>query len=316
MISCDPLKRNGWVQVVASLFFLLILKPLPSPGISAQQVRGHLLESGTSQPIPLGLVALLDTAFSPVTQSLANENGAFLLEAPEPGAYYVLAEALAYSPTVDGILDLGPGGSISVEIYLTPKPIELDSLKVALTRVRWFQNLSEVGYYDRMKMGFGSFITPEQIERRNPASVYELLRLVPDLHFGAQTLAGTRVFLVRGGSPCTPRVYVDGGLVMNDVLTESMGPQVLNPPPTTPENVGPQQPDPSAIDLQSRLRSPTRYPGVVLDALVNPQDISAIEVHTRATSIPLVYGGTQDTCGVILIWTHLATEKEPLGGSG
>jgi len=290
--------------LLLGFFFLL----LPA-GLTGQEVRGHLLESGTRQPITLGAVTLLDTAFSAVVQTLTNEDGAFLLQAPAPGAYYVLAEALGYAPNVDGILELGSGGSITVEVYLRPNPIEMDSLTVALTRLLQFHNLSEVGYYDRKKMGFGSFISPEEIKRQNPVSAYHLLRQVPDLHLGAQTAAGTRVYLVRGGRPCTPRVYVDGSMVMNDVLTERLGPQNLNPAPVTPENTGLPQLDPSQVDLESRLRAPTAYAGVVLESLVNIQDISAVEVHTRATSIPLIYGGTQDTCGVIMLWTHLATMR-------
>jgi len=252
--------------LLLGFFFLL----LPA-GLTGQEVRGHLLESGTRQPITLGAVTLLDTAFSAVVQTLTNEDGAFLLQAPAPGAYYVLAEALGYAPNVDGILELGSGGSITVEVYLRPNPIEMDSLTVALTRLLQFHNLSEVGYYDRKKMGFGSFISPEEIKRQNPVSAYHLLRQVPDLHLGAQTAAGTRVYLVRGGRPCTPRVYVDGSMVMNDVLTERLGPQNLNPAPVTPENTGLPQLDPSQVDLESRLRAhrvrrcrtgePRKYPG-------------------------------------------------------
>ncbi|MFC1574453.1 carboxypeptidase regulatory-like domain-containing protein [Gemmatimonadota bacterium] len=283
----------------SALLLGLWLSLLPT-SLAGQEVRGRLLESETGTGIPMASVALLDTTMATVVETLTNEEGAFSLQAPAPGSYHVLAEALGYAPRVDGILEMGAGGSVTIEFYLRPKPIEMDSLIVALTRVRTFRNLTEVGYYDRRKMGFGSYITPEEIQRRNPVTAFDLLRGVPNLHLGARNVEGTRVYLRRGGLVCNPKVYVDGTLVMNDPHTEGLGPEEL---------------DTSMIDAEARTDEAMPSYGVVLEDLVNFQDISAVEVHTRATSIPLLYGGTQDNCGVILIWTHSETGKRSsIGG--
>jgi hypothetical protein len=172
---------------------------------------------------------------------------------------------------LDGILELGAVGSIAVEFLLRPKPIVLDSLVVALTRHRVHRQLQTSGYYDRLQRGFGTFITPEDIEKRNPREVSDLFRGVPDLIVRREGILGTRLVLNRpqlqGGNLCDPRVFVDGMQMFNDPHTEGMA------------------------------------PGIRLEDLVNISDIAAVEVHTRATSIPLIYGGTQQGCGVIMIWT-------------
>ena len=106
---------------------------------------------------------------------------------------------------------------------MKPKPLEMDSLIVALKRVRTYGYLSEVGYYEREKMGFGTF---------------------------------------------------------TDLLAEAN---------------------------QSAIRVQRDDQGIVLEGIVNIEDISAVEVHTRATSMPLQYGGTQETCGLLMIWTLFFT---------
>ena len=276
---------------------VLLALSLSLTRVQGQEIRGHLLEAESGQPIPWATMALLDTAFTAVAHAVSGQNGAFSVQAPGPGAYYLLGEALGYEPKVDGILELGPGGSVSVAFYLKPKPIELDALKVAIVRVRTYQHLSDVGYYERAKMGFGSYVSPETIERRNPSTTFDLLRGVPGLYFEEGGREGTRVFLIRGGYRCNPAVYVDGSRVFNDPHTERGGP---------PEDLTSGGADTASIRVVSR-----DHAGIVLDYMVNIQDISAVEVHTRATSVPLLYGGTQETCGVLLIWTHLTEGREP-----
>ena len=270
---------------------LVIAAAVRPASMAGQEVSGRLLESETRQPIVWGTLALLDTAFNAVTQTLSSPTGAFVLEAPEAGSFYVLAEALGYEPKADGILELGEGGSVSIEFYLKPKPLEMDSLIVAMRRVRTYRYLTEVGYYERKNMGFGTFVSPEEIQRRRPFTTSDLLRNVPDLYIEEGDRAGTRVYLVRGGSRCNPSVLVDGSRVFNDPHTERGGP---------------------LADVQS-ARNPSAFKveredqGIVLERMVDIEDISAVEVHTRPTSIPLQYGGTQETCGLLMVWTHIFT---------
>jgi hypothetical protein len=207
---------------------------------------------------------LLDTTFAVRATEVTNQNGLFRLQAPEPGSYYVLTEALGYQPIIDGILDLDEGGSISVELWVRPKPIVLDSMLVAVERVMIFQQLETVGFNERQATGFGHFITPEEIQRRNPTYMADLFRNTPGISLvGGGSFTGTDVLFrnasVRGGD-CSPQVYVDGVLAN------------------------------------------TSFGG--LESVVDINQIAAVEVYTRASNVPSQWGGTNAGCGVLLIWTR------------
>ncbi len=196
----------------------------PTPAHS-QQVQGAVFDRLNRERVAGASVMLLDTTFTAKAGTSANQNGLFRLQAPSPGSYFVLTEALGYRPTLDGILDMGEGGSVTVEIYLDPKPIELDSIKVAVERVETHRILEMAGFNERVTSGFGHFITPEEIRRRNPRYHFELFRNTPGVRVTGAGLMGTMIEFTVGsirGPTCTPRVFVDGILVIADQGLEAV----------------------------------------------------------------------------------------------
>lgn len=256
---------RGRARFQTTLAFLAALGALAPPAPTASQVvQGHVLEVGTGAGVASGWVMLLDTTFAVRASAVTNRDGLFQLQAPEPGAYYVLTEVLGYEPIIDGILELGAGGSISVDLFIKPRPVQMDSLVVAVERAQIFQHLEKSGFNQRMSNGFGAFITPEEIRRRNPAYYSELFRNIPGVDLeGGGSLMGTQIRLSNAsirGSTCNPPVYVDG----SQVSTEFGG----------------------------------------LEAAVDIRQIAAVEVYTRASNVPAQWGGTNAGCGVVLIWTR------------
>lgn len=232
--------------------------------VESQVVQGRLMEVETGIGVTSGWVMLLDTAFAVAASAITNQTGMFRVEAPEAGSYYVLTEALGYAPLIDGILDLGEGGSISVELHVQPKPIVLDSMLVAVERALIFQHLEKSGFNERQATGFGHFITPEEIQRRQPAYFSDLFRTTPGISLvGGGSMGGTQILFrnasIRGGT-CSPPVYVDGILVN------------------------------------------TEFGG--LESVVDLRQVAAIEVYTRASNVPSQWGGTNAGCGILLIWTR------------
>lgn len=232
-------------------------------GAEAQQLQGVVLESGSQARVQGASITLLDTTFTAIVTTSTNSSGAFRIQAPGPGSYFVLTEALGYRPVMDGILDFEEGGSMTVEIYLEPKPIELDSLKIAVERVETYQLLERAGFNDRVASGFGAFITPEEIRKRNPRFFFELFRNTPGVRVTGSALNSTTIELTHGsvrGATCTPPVYVDG--------------------------------IPVSLEFGG------------LEAAVSVDQIAGVEVYTRASSVPLEWGGTNAGCGIVLIWTR------------
>ena len=78
----------------------------------------------------LATVALLDSATVALDRTYSDESGAFVLKAGEAGSYFVLCERIGYKRTLDGILELGAGGDITVEFHLLAQPVALDTVSV------------------------------------------------------------------------------------------------------------------------------------------------------------------------------------------
>jgi len=260
MGSKKTLLRWGSYFVLAwagALFFA------PTPAWS-QEVQGVVIDRQTGERVRGASVMLLDTTFFAVAGTSTNNNGAFSLESPRPGSFFVLTESLGYRPTMDGILDMDEGGFVSVEIYLDPKPIELDSLKIAVERVTTYQVLETAGFHERVQTGFGHFITPEEIRRRNPRYMYDLLRNTPGVRVVGAGMDNTQIEFTNvvnaGSATCSPSVYVDGMLAN------------------------------------------TEFGG--LESVVSVDQIAGVEVYTRASSVPIQWGGLGSACGVLLIWTR------------
>lgn len=265
-------------SLVLSCGVCLLLLPLfspSSPALSAQVIEGRLMEAETRTPIPMGTVALLDTLMTELRQVTTDARGRFRLQTPGPGDYYVLANAMGYKRTLDGVLELGEGGRISVDFFLRPKPIGLDSLSVEAERQRISRHLELQGFTDRQAQGYGHFITPEEIERRNIRDYGRLFQRSPVEVVGG---FGNTVLSIRG--KCRrgvfPAVFVDAALV----------------------------------DL--RWDRPAELKGA-LEEVVEVSDVLAVEVYTGPASTPIQWSGTsiKRTCGVIVIWTKSGEDSPP-----
>lgn len=263
------------IRRIAPTLALLLSFLATADQAEAQVVEGRLLESGTEAPVPLGRVMLLDTAYVVVEETFTDHSGHFTLRAPRPGDYWIGAERLGYHPVLDGIVELGDGGFLPVALYIRSRPVELEGVTATVRRRRTRVRLTNAGFYERARDGFGTIITPEEIEERPPADHRDLLRRVPAIRFSAQGPNGDVVyFRARGPGGrdsmppgyCRPRIYVDG---------VHMG--------TGPRAGGFEVP---------------------IDELVDVDDVIAVEVYRGGATIPLQWGGAQGHCGVILFWTE------------
>jgi hypothetical protein len=156
---------------------------------------------------------LLDTTYAVVVSTLTNQTGAFTLTTEEPGDYLIVVQTLGFHPVVDGILELGEGGEITLEITLRPSPLEMDSLEVVVQRSLWDRRLQGTGFFERERSSFGYHLTPEEIEKRDPQILGDLFRGVPGLMVSESFGAGTQLVFLRPGrrsSYCKPRIYLDG----------------------------------------------------------------------------------------------------------
>lgn len=194
------------LAIAAALGFYLL--GLPN-ALGGQVVRGRLLDNVTADPVIHGTVSLLDSQRRGVATTLSDSLGRFELEAPRPGRYTIQAMSLGYRSGFPTTVDLEEEGEVWADIYLDPQPVEVDSILVEVEGRRVLPELAAEGFYRRLDQGFGSFLTPERIKRIPAISVGDLLRHAPFV-YSNWNLAGSTVYVSRGGRRCVPSIYVDG----------------------------------------------------------------------------------------------------------
>jgi len=260
--------------------------------LSAQTIRGRLLDAESGQPIDLGLVIMLTEELDSITSAITDESGVFEVTSPDPGGMVLVASAWGYQETLDGIFDVGAGGSMTVEFRIRPRPLPIDALVVSLERPVLEHELVRNGFVRRFERGLGHFITPHDIEKSPAFSTEALLeglmgvRVRPPTAIatamsdtmvtGLPSLShvGDQVMLRANAGWCNPTVYVDGMRIQ--------------------QNAG---------------------QGMTLSMLAPLNTVSAIEVYRRAAQVPVEYssaesplngntGTLQGVCGVIVMWTR------------
>ncbi len=158
-----------------------------------------------------------------------------------------------------------------MEIRLDPEAILLAPLEV----IAWSElpeNALHEGYQRRLETGLGTYITREDVERRNPGLVTDLLRDVPGLVVTSSG-SGLRpvVEMARSaGKKCGTQIFVDGFLLNRRSAT------IPGAPPA---------------DFR-------------IDDAVSPASVEGIEIYRGLSTVPPEFLNPDAECGVIAIWTR------------
>lgn len=199
--------------------FVLLLAgciALRAPDLGAQAIRGTLLERNSNQPVGLARVTLLTEAGDTVFSTLTSASGQFAVRSPQPGNFYLRASALGYRETTVGLFELGEGGEMTVEFRVQPAAIELEEILVsAQGRIREGALITN-GFYERMQMGLGRFITPADIQNSHALKVSDLFFNIPRVDVVTGRLGDDRIVMSSPMGDCAPSIYVDNMLVSRD----------------------------------------------------------------------------------------------------
>lgn len=183
-----------------------------SAPVHAQSLSGTLLSMDGDRPIVSGTVELLRAEDAEqVAIVLSGEDGRFRLEAPRAGVYVVRGRAPFHHPLVDGPVELVEGEIVEVQFRLTASPVVLDGIEVEVEARS--ARLERAGFFERQRQGLGHFITEEDIDRRNPHYVSDLLRHLPRVEVRDALPPGVAFRArpsFRSSAYCSPRVYIDG----------------------------------------------------------------------------------------------------------
>jgi hypothetical protein len=167
------------------------------------------------------LVAVFDTADSPVrdaevlipalgVRQRTDPTGALRLSAIPAGDYLVIARRFGFLPDSQPARVGATDAKVTLTFHLRTSAHVLDTARIESAAVRD----KMVDFERRRASGRGTFITRDDIERRNPLTVADLLRTVRGL--AIRTSGGrTEVRFVRAnsridGADCPPEMWFDG----------------------------------------------------------------------------------------------------------
>jgi len=163
-------------------------------------VRGRVLDAANA-PIAGARVSSEDDG----AVTLSGADGSFGLGGLRPGTRGVVVRRLGFEPVVVPV-EVGSGAGRLVEVKLTKFIPVLETVRVSALREH---GLQQVGFASRKTLGAGRYLSPDEIARRNPPRLTDLLRMIPSFRIGT-TSSGQPYVTGRLGD-CV-RYYVDGHL--------------------------------------------------------------------------------------------------------
>lgn len=203
----SPISPPRLAGLLAVLGYLLIGFLLPAPAAAQTgpaTLRGWVLRAGTDAPLAAARVELLGTRKVAITDSA----GRFQVDGLPPGVVVVRVRYLGLGDQRWKV-PLRAGTSTSIVFRVSLGVIPVPAVHVTVKRVIWPQMR---GFEYRMKHDDGVFITRDEIARRQPQKISDLMRTVPGITFAPPTteFGDTRVLMGHGRLQCTPTLYLDG----------------------------------------------------------------------------------------------------------
>ena len=226
--------------------------------------------------------------------TLSSPAGTFRIFAPRSKQILVQVRRPGYRAQL-----LALDGEWSGTVLLQPGVFELPEVKVT---ARYAKPAKYAGtakyddYFRRRRIGFGQFISREDIERRNPFRTIEILQAQPgirtSIHPPGAAYGSVVAFARCHEFPPKINVYIDGRKLTPErggMGTESVFQQMRN------DNAG--------DDALANRRRAMASVGEMLDR-IPPGDIELIEIFRGPGELPGEFN--DGNCGAISIWTRWA----------
>lgn len=165
-------------------------------------VLGWVRDTGEDQPVEEATVRLQPGGGSAVT----DEHGRFVLPRVGDGAYTLTVQRGEASPrSVDLAIEGGTG--LELEVALPPDDSAEGSLDVSAETHP--AHLMRTGFYERMRLGTGQYLTPEEVESRRRYGIDDVLRALPSVR-APRCRRANCVIIPRTTSGCRMSIWVNG----------------------------------------------------------------------------------------------------------
>lgn len=169
---------------------------------------GRVASATDGKPITGARVSIPELQFGAIT----DEEGNFTVQELPPGLYDVRVHYLGYS-TNQRPIRLRAGRVTNATFLLERDVLEVADLTVEVKQTNRVDPMA--GFEKRMEMGFGDFITREDIEKRNPQHTSDLLRMVPGVDVSPVQFGQADITMRCSGRESSPVVFLDGVMTRN-----------------------------------------------------------------------------------------------------
>jgi carboxypeptidase family protein len=183
-------------------------------------------------------------------------NGRFRVRSVPAGHYLVIVRRLGYRPT-SGVVEVGDD-TLRLSYTLSASVQLLEGVRVEEKSV----SVRELEFLSR-RHGDGTFVTRDDIERRNPVGITDLLRPILSIDVVSVGLGG-HVAVNRRGSMSLTVARCPFRIFLDDI------------------------PLPTPVDL---------------DLLPPPSTLIGIEIYSGSATVPPRYNIYGAGCGIILLWS-------------
>jgi hypothetical protein len=202
------LARFTQLMIVIGVLSALGVPSLVPSALGAQPPRSRSIIDGLvsdSNLVPLG-EAVVSVLGSPLRVT-TGDNGRFRIVAVPAGQYIVMVHRVGYAP-MSAAIQIGTTDTLRFSFAMHRIATALDTVVVSAKRLA--ARMAE--FEERRKLGFGTFITAEDIRQRNPVALGEVLRGIPSISvtgsgYNRQVVTSTR------SSRCPMQVVIDGVLL-------------------------------------------------------------------------------------------------------
>lgn len=221
--------RRGGPGLLTGLALVLLAGTAGAQPSAERTGVGHLrgIVLDTANHVLEGAQLQLHRLPLPPRLAIARSQGRFALDSIPAGDYLLSVRALGYRPAEFAVTVEG-GEMPSFEIMLEPLPLELQAMVIEASFGRAGARMA--GFVNRMRgAGGGRFLTSEELERKRPNLLSDLLQSYPGLAFSPswQNSNYRQAFARRGGlngGRCAMNLYVDGSLLPEGWAVDDVAP--------------------------------------------------------------------------------------------
>lgn len=250
-----------------ALATLVLAAPVTAQDDDTVRLVGHVVTDRDQAPIERVVVTVVDPDGNDLTESYTDAEGRFTLLVDEnPGTVKLRAQRLGYATVLSPPLHIEGFTTMTVEVRLSPEAVPMAPLEVVSGRQKP-TSFKLDGFQRRRELGLGSYITRDDIERRNPSHVSDLLRTLPGIQLSSSGTGSNAVVTMDRGvnlrGRCAAQIYVD------EFHVNRAGGWTFR-----------------------------------IDDVVSPGDVFGIEVYRGLATVPAEFLSPQADCGVVVIWTR------------